>query len=169
VKALTFSIVSAAVSIAYSLGCFLYFRQPFWGFTAICVGALVAAYPLYFERQRINLIEESQVAQFLSENLSAIRGGSVIQQKLAQIKAELDTIKSGHVSLTYSELATATELRMREELSKTMAGYRRQNAQRFPNLGMRRFLPSKKLWPLSVRMSNRVDGIHDASWAKNDG
>jgi hypothetical protein len=35
---------------------------------------------------------------------------------------------------------------------QTMAGYRRQNAQRFPNLGTRRFLPSKKLWPLSVRM-----------------
>jgi len=40
---------------------------------------------------------------------------------------------------------------------KTMADYRRQNAQRFPNLRMRRFLPSKKLWPLSVRMGHRVD------------
>src|SRR5215204_3452477 len=38
-----------------------------------------------------------------------------------------------------------------------MAGYRRQNAQRFPNLRMRRFLPSKKLWPLSVRMGHRID------------
>jgi len=27
----------------------------------------------------------------------------------------------------------------------------------FPNLRMRRFLPSKKLWPLSVRMGHRVD------------
>jgi hypothetical protein len=31
------------------------------------------------------------------------------------------------------------------------------NAQCFPNLRMRRFLPSKKLWPLSVRMGHRVD------------
>jgi hypothetical protein len=30
------------------------------------------------------------------------------------------------------------------------------NAQRFPNLRMRRFLPSNKLWPLSVRR-HRVD------------
>jgi hypothetical protein len=42
-------------------------------------------------------------------------------------------------------------------ICKTMAGYRRQSAQRFPNLRMRRFLPSKKLWPLSVRMGHRVD------------
>ncbi len=115
-KTLTFSIVSA-VTVAYSLGCFLYFNQPFWGFTAICVGALVTVYPLYFEKQRIQLLNEVQLAEYISDNLPSSRSSLVIKSKLASIKADLDSIRAGIVPLTYSELAAAAEMRMAEKLS----------------------------------------------------
>jgi hypothetical protein len=117
-KASTFSIASAIITIAYSLGCLFYFNQPFWGYTALCVGALVTIYPLYFERQRINLITQTQIAEYLAENLPEPHGKSVIKQRLGYIKNELDSIKSGIVPLTYLEVGEFAELRMREKLSE---------------------------------------------------
>jgi len=117
-KASTFSITFAALSIIYAAGCYFFFNQPFWSFTALCLGTFITLYPFHLERQRLNLIAQTQLAEYLSENLPADKGKSVLRLKIRSIVSELELIRSGIVPLTHTQLAYVVELRMKEKTAE---------------------------------------------------
>lgn len=117
-KALPFSVVSAVVTVTYSAACFLYFSQPFWGVTALCVGALLTFYPLYFDRQRADAIRDAQVAQYLRGAVPSERSNSVYRKKLEELRETLWEIERGQLRLTASELSAFAEQTLTEKLSE---------------------------------------------------
>jgi hypothetical protein len=62
----TFSIIVGVLTTVYALGCFFWFNQRFQGFTALIVGGLAAAVPLYLERDRSETLNAAKVAQYNS-------------------------------------------------------------------------------------------------------
>jgi hypothetical protein len=116
-KARPFAIVSGVVTVAYSAICFLYFSEPFWGLTAICVGYLVTFYPLYFERQRIETIRHTQVAQYLHGVLPSGRSNSVYGRKLRDLHETLAAIERENLPLTPLELSAFVDQRLTEKLA----------------------------------------------------
>lgn len=116
-KAFPFSVVSGVVTVAYSAACFFHFSQPFWGFTALSVGALVTFYPLYFERQRAEAVHDALVAQYLRNTVPNRRTNSVYGRKLREILETLEAIERGHVHLSSSELGAFAEQRLMEKVA----------------------------------------------------
>jgi hypothetical protein len=117
-KTKEFFLVSAAITLIYALGCLFLFKEPFWGYTSICFGTLISVYPIYWDRQKVKLIAQTQLAEILSEGFPSSHGNSVVTLKFKSVKSELDSIKAGIIPLDYKELAEAVELRISEIIDK---------------------------------------------------
>jgi len=111
----TFSIIVAVSTTIYAVGCFFFFNQPFQGFTALIVGVLAAAVPLYLEHDRSETLNAAKVAQYLRDSLPAARDESVYASRIRKIRDELEGIEKGELGLTVVELGQFAEQRMREE------------------------------------------------------
>ena len=96
------------------MGCFFWFNQPFQGFTALIVGALAAAVPLYLEHDRSETLNAAKVAQYLRDSLPAARDESVHASRIRRIRDELEGIEKGEFKLTVVELGQFAEQRLRE-------------------------------------------------------
>ena len=120
-NAKTFSLASAIVAISYSLGCFFWFDQRFQGFTALAVGALAALYPLYFQHDRSEALDEARIAQYFADRLPKLARSSVYAERLKSIQQQINGILKGEVAVSFEELARFAERRVSEAVIETAA------------------------------------------------
>ena len=109
-KSLPFAILSGIVFGIYSVGCMV-FNEPFWALTSCCAGILITIYPLYFEQQRIDVMGDAQVAQYLAGALPS-HHNFVFREHLRHIKSQLHAISSNRLPLTAGQLQVYLEERL---------------------------------------------------------